>query len=157
MHNIPYFVIPFFVWCCAQFTKLCIDMFSGRQITWQMLWASGGFPSTHGTLTSSMVTLILLVEWWNSLLFMVVTVVSMLVWYDAANVRYESGKHAQYINSLKKEINQVFVIEQIHPKISLPALFLKERIGHTPIEVLAGIAYGTSMTSIIYLLLNYFL
>lgn len=157
LYNIPYFLIPLFVWCCAQLTKICIDRFYERPIDRQSLWTSGGFPSTHGTLTSSMMMIVFLVDWWQSTLFMVTTIFSVLIWYDAANVRYESWKHAQYINSIKQKINQVFIAEHIQSKGTLPWLFLKERIGHTPIEVVAGIVYGASLTLLVYSLLHYFL
>ncbi|MBP7885029.1 divergent PAP2 family protein [Patescibacteria group bacterium] len=37
-------------------------------------------------------------------LFMVAGIFALLIRYDAMNLRYESGKHAQYINSLRSEI-----------------------------------------------------
>ena len=72
---------------------------------------------------------------------MIVSVVSFLIRYDAANVRYESGKHAQRINLIKKEIDQVLKVERIKSIVHIPSFLLKERIGHTPIEVLGGILY----------------
>lgn len=154
VYSIPYVLIPFFVWCCAQFTKICVDFYQWRPITRQTLRASWWIPSTHWTLTSSMLTLVFLVDWIASTLFMVVLVLSVLIWYDATNVRYESWKHAQYINSLKKEINHVFLVEHKHTQ--LPTLFLKERIWHTPLEVLVGICYWSILTLFLHFILNYF-
>ena len=52
----------------------------------------------------------------------------MLFWYDAMNVRYEAGKHAQYINEIKEELKSFSFIDY---KLN----DLKERLGHTLIEV----------------------
>jgi acid phosphatase family membrane protein YuiD len=45
------------------------------------------------------------------------------------NVRYEAGKHAHYINNIRTELKEVL---NAHEKLH----FLKERLGHTPTEVL---------------------
>ena len=76
---------------------------------------------------------------------MVVTVYAILVWYDAANVRYESGKHAQYINSLKQEMHKVMTQEHISSSIRWFAI-LKERLWHTPVEIIIGILFGAATT-----------
>ena len=153
--HVPYVLIPFFVWSCAQVTKLVIDYYYGRSLHWDSLRSSGWFPSTHGTLTSSMLTVVFLTDWRNSNLFLLAAVLSFLVRYDAANVRYESGKHAQHINSIKKEIDEVLLTEHLTLKNKLPSLLLKERIGHTPLEVIGGILYGTTMTLLAVWLLGF--
>lgn len=156
MQSIPYVFIPLFVWCCAQVTKVVIDYYLGSPLRWSSLWVSGGFPSTHGTLTSSMLTVVFLIDGWHTTLFMTVSVISFLIRYDAANVRYESGKHAQRINLIKKEIDQVLQVEKIQSRVHIPWFLLKERIGHTPIEVLGGIVYWTFATLCLFWICNYF-
>ena len=156
MQSIPYVFIPFFVWCCAQVTKVLIDYCLGSPLRLNSLWVSWGFPSTHGTLTSSALTVVFLVDGWNSTLFMMACIISFLIWYDAANIRYESWKHAQRINLIKKEMDEVLQVEHIQPRIHVPWFLLKERIGHTPIEVIAGIVYGTSVTLLTVWILRYF-
>jgi acid phosphatase family membrane protein YuiD len=65
--------------------------------------------------------------------------------YDAAGVRYETGKQATIINFLIEEIkeHQEFHVEK-----------LKELIGHRPIEVLMGALLGVAV-SVVYCLLVY--
>lgn len=89
-------------------------------------------------------------------LFMVAGVFSLLIWYDAMNLRYESGKHAQYINSLRSEIGYILRVdetrneeEMIKDNLRITRLSLKERIGHTPLEVCAGIIFGVGVTILI--------
>lgn len=156
VQSIPYVVIPFFVGALAQVIKLLIDYYYKRPFSWNSLRTSGWFPSTHGTLTSSALTMVFFVDGLESTLFMVVATISFLVWYDAANVRYESGKHAQYINLIKKEIQQVVMEDDITLHDKVPLLSLKERIGHTPLEVIGGIFYGTFVTVILIWIIEYF-
>lgn len=69
---------------------------------------------------------------------------SFLFWYDAINVRYEAGQHASYINRISEELDDIFALDG---KVTL----LKERLGHTFIEVAWGIATGVSLTIVYYL------
>jgi acid phosphatase family membrane protein YuiD len=57
------------------------------------------------------------------------------------NLRYEAGQHAQYINSMRFELQNVL------QKKEWP---LKERIGHTPWEVVWGIIVWSLLTYMIY-------
>ena len=132
---------------------MAVDYWKWSKLTWNSLFVSWWVPSTHGTLTSSLMMLVFLTQWWDSVLFAVVSIFSFLIWYDACNVRYESGKHAHYINSLQHELNQVLMLEYADNVVSIPYRSLKERIGHTPLEVLVGIMYGMSLTWILMQLL----
>ena len=140
-----YYCVPFVVALVAQAVKIVIDAFSGKHITIRSALASWGMPSAHSTLTSSLLMMVILIEGPFSVMTMVVTVYAILVWYDAANVRYESGKHAQYINSLKQEMHKVMTQEHISSSIRWFAI-LKERLWHTPVEIIIGILFGAATT-----------
>ena len=46
------------------------------------------------------------------------------------NLRYQTGKHAEYLNAIRRDLQENFLmVEQRRSK-------LKERLGHTPIEVM---------------------
>lgn len=77
---------------------------------------------------------------------MIVMVYALLVWYDAANVRYESGKHAQYINTLRQEMHRVMTTDEHHYFHPNPLELLKERLGHTPVEITVGVLFGLFVT-----------
>ncbi|USN57489.1 MAG: divergent PAP2 family protein [Candidatus Peribacteria bacterium] len=81
-----------------------------------------------------------------SLLFVVALVFSILLRYDAINVRYEAGRHASYLNTIKGELFDVFSRGEHHNHT------LNERIGHTLPELLAGIVIGVAVTSFFYLM-----
>ncbi len=146
IHDI-YFLLPIIVAIFAQLIKVVIDIHTWKKLRFYSLLSSGGMPSTHTTITSSLLVMIILFEWFFSTTTMIVSVFSVLIRYDAANVRYESGKHAQYINSLKYQLHQVMNQEHI-PEISsyLAIDKLRERLWHTPIEILVGILFGVCVT-----------
>ncbi len=80
----------------------------------------------------------------DSVLFAVAFAFSVLFAYDAMNLRYQTGKHAQHINNLRKELENILKKNHLEP--------LKERIGHTRREVLGGIIVGSVLTYILYYL-----
>ncbi|NOZ43910.1 MAG: divergent PAP2 family protein [bacterium] len=80
-------------------------------------------------------------------MFAVVLVFSFLFIYDAMNLRYEAGKHARYLNSLRVELQDMLQKEKVHK-------YLKERLGHTPLEVIAGIFLGIFFTALLCKMFN---
>jgi len=75
--------------------------------------------------------------------FMIAFCFGLLFAYDAMNIRYEAGQHAQYINSLRYELQWL-----LSPNKKNSAL--KERIGHTPLEVIGWIVLGSLITFVLY-------
>lgn len=142
-----YYVLPFFVAGFAQMIKIWIDLSRWKSFTWYAFLASGGMPSTHSTITSSALLMVMLFEGVFSPLSMISSVFAILVWYDAANVRYQAGKHAQYINSLKEQLQHVMRYDEVSDVRHMWWLHvLKERLGHTPQEILVWIIFWFSVT-----------
>lgn len=75
---------------------------------------------------------------WDSPLFAMAAVLSLIVLYDAAGIRRAAGKQAQVINR---------IVEDIYKKRKVPEQRLKELLGHTPLEVFAGVALGVLVAS----------
>ncbi len=86
----------------------------------------------------------------NSMIFAICLTFAILFWYDAANVRYEAGKHAKYINEIKDELKSFSFIDY---KLQ----DLQERLWHTSTEVVGGILVGSLTTIAIYYLLPHLL
>jgi len=107
----------------AEGLKTIID--SVRGLPFQLL-RQGGMPSVHAALVTSITTSIYLVEGATSTFFLSL-VVALLILNDAFNVREEAGKHAAILNKRFKLSGQGR---------------LKERLGHTPAEVAAGVVIG---------------
>lgn len=137
----PFFLVVI-VWCIIQFTKVIIDIIRYKRIYTGHIFASGGFPSFHSGLASSVTMLVRLQYGFGSIFFAVAFAFSVLFAYDAMNLRYESWQHAHYINDLRTELQSI-----LQKKEKIP---LKERIWHTPLEVAWWILFGSILTYILY-------
>jgi len=134
-------LIPVTVMFFVQFTKIIIDFLKTKKFKFnaQWLFSAGWFPSVHSAISTSISTLVALEYWIWSMLFAVTSMFTLLFIYDAMNVRYEAGKHAHYINNLKLELEETLQREPISPH-------LKERLWHTPVEVVGWIIFGCLLT-----------
>lgn len=129
-------IIPLFGVIISQVIKFVIESIKYKKILVnRLLNGSGGLPSSHATLASSLTSLIYL-DYGYSEYFAISLIFSLVILYDAVGVRYEVGKHARVLNELNSS--------------SKP---LKELIGHTLFEVLCGIILGI----IISIIFNSFL
>jgi acid phosphatase family membrane protein YuiD len=72
-------------------------------------------------------------EGWYSPVTALAFVFSLIVMYDAAGVRLAASKQAVILN---KMVDEVFEEGEFHQER------LKEFLGHTPVEVIAGAALG---------------
>lgn len=102
---------------------------------------SGGMPSSHAAFVSTLSTLIALKYGFNSDIFAIVIVFSLIIIYDARGVRRAVGQQANVLNKLLKHLD----ITKIEKDKKLLKKELKELIGHTPVEVLFGIILGISI------------
>jgi acid phosphatase family membrane protein YuiD len=68
----------------------------------------------------------------------------LLFAYDAMNLRFQTGQHAHFINKLRFELQWIFLKEQVEK--------LRERLWHTPLEVLWGFVIWSSLTYVLYYL-----
>lgn len=133
----PVLVIGLISWGLAQFLKVPIEYITHRRRNWALWFSSGGMPSSHSALVTSVMLTTGLFHGFDSPVFALSVAVAMVVIYDAAGVRREAGRHAERINVL---INEFFSGQSISEKQ------LKEVIGHTPAQVTAGIALGIVMS-----------
>lgn len=120
-------------WMVAQGLKLAVNLLLQRRLNLQLLLSSGGFPSSHSATVSALALGIGKYYGWNSPIFAVAAVFSLIVMYDAAGVRREAGKQAEVLNQL---------VEHLYPSSNISQERLKELIGHTPFEVFAGALVG---------------
>jgi len=137
----PVLFVGLFTWALAQFLKVPIEYILHHRLNWGLWFSSGGMPSSHSALVTSVMLSIGLFYGFDTPLFALSVALAMIVIYDAAGVRLEAGRHAEKINIL---INEFFSGQSISEKQ------LKEVIGHTPAQVLAGIAMGVGITMLFY-------
>lgn len=146
IHINPFFLV-FFVAFFVQWLKVIIDLFKYRKFRFHHFFSSWGFPSFHTWLSSCVTMLVLLEYGFDSVLFVVVVAFSLLFAYDAMNLRFQTWQHAHVINKLRVELQWLFLKETtVNAK-------LKERIGHTPLEVLWWFVIWSLLTYVLYYLL----
>ncbi|EIW19067.1 hypothetical protein SAMN04515679_3589 [Pelosinus fermentans] len=122
-----YAVIPVIAWFAAGTVKFIINYIHFRKEAVTLI-GNGGFPSTHTTVISSTVFFIGLSEGINQPIFSLGVAVLMITMFDAMGIRRALGKQAVMIN------------QHIVPHQN--AKPLRERQGHTFIEVLGGLVVG---------------
>ncbi len=130
----------FWAWFVAQIIKPPIHYAQHREWHWRHMLSAGGMPSSHSALIMSCTTAIGLKEGFDSPLFALAWVISMIVIYDATGVRRQAGDQARILNLM---IDELFTG---HP---LAEKELQERLGHTPRQVLAGIALGIVVAALV--------
>ena len=122
-------------WFIAQVLKVIIYAIINKKIDWERMVGDGGMPSGHSATVSSLCISCLLVFGPGSVEFAITGVIAVIVCHDAMGVRHEAGKQAAVLNELLKTL-EMFDIKK------LPTVTLKEFVGHTPIQVTAGILIG---------------
>lgn len=120
-------------WAIAQFIKILIELIKTKKINTALIVSSGGMPSSHSSFVTAMTTSIGIKEGFNSSIFALSAVFSLVVMYDAAGVRRAAGYQAAAINMLFDRMEDQGV--KLDKK-------LKELLGHSPVEVAAGAVLG---------------
>lgn len=106
-----------------------------RHFSKKNLFSYSGMPSGHAALTSSLTLAIGLQEGFSSPLFGFSLIFALLIMRDAIGLRNYLGHHGAILNILIKDLKDDDVLEQHYPH-------LRENIGHTNIQVIAGIFVG---------------
>jgi acid phosphatase family membrane protein YuiD len=120
-------------WTLAQVIKLPLEYVLHHEWNWHLLFSAGGMPSSHSALVTGVAVAIGLTQGFDSPIFAVAIVIAMIVIYDATGVRRHAGDQARVIN---------LMIDELLTGHPLAEKELKEVLGHTPREVVAGIALG---------------
>ncbi len=107
------------------------------------LLAYSGMPSGHSAIIISLATIIGLEEGFDSPLFAMSAILALIVIRDALGIRRYLGQHSKFLNILIKDLKDDKVLDEKYPK-------LLEKIGHTPIQVLAGSLIGFFVSLIGY-------
>ena len=132
-------IIPFITVVLAQILKLATDGIKNDFNIINIFGKYGGMPSGHISFITSLGILIIMKHGVDSSFFAIWIIFAMIVTKDALGSRREIGLHSSVINKISKKIN-----------INIPKL--TTRIGHRPIEVMAGFLFGAVITLIIKLL-----
>lgn len=125
-----YLVTPVLTWMVVGPIKFLIT--SVRQRRWAFnLVGNGGFPSNHSSVVTSMATLIALREGMGDPAFGVAVTLAFIVMIDANSLRQHVGRQAAAINKVACD--------------TIGHIVLRERMGHTLVEITGGIVTGIGM------------
>ena len=129
-----YILMPFFAWCVAGCLKFFINyMRFGRKA--KSLIGYGGFPSTHTTIMSSVVFLVGFKHGFNTPVFSLGLGVLLVLIIDAHGLRRKVGEQSKVLNRLQKDVT------------------LRERMGHSWLEISGGLVLGFFLAKVGGLLL----
>ncbi|APO88554.1 divergent PAP2 family protein [Marivivens sp. JLT3646] len=130
MMDLSYTFTPFLTWFVAGLLKFIVNSFKVKKLAFGLI-GNGGLPSNHSAIVSSIVTLVALKEGFDHPSFGVAMAFGLIVLLDANGLRLHVGYHAEAINKLTASLSD------FHK--------LRERMGHTIIEIIAGIILGASV------------
>jgi acid phosphatase family membrane protein YuiD len=124
----------------AQVLKVPTHWLLRREWDPRRVVGAGGMPSSHSAMVTALATAVGYTRGFRSDLFAVTLVFALIVLYDAVGIRQAVGRQSAFLNRMQREttIGQVMRVE------------LPEMVGHTPLEVLAGAAWGVLLTILFY-------
>ena len=130
-------LVPAVTFLCSVIIKgLVIKAWSGKWNLERSLW-SWWMPSVHSSVVVSLATAFALKYGVHNDLFAIVMWFTVIIIYDAINVRYEAGLHAKLIN---ESLWATLVGDKK----------LKESLWHLPSEAFAGSVLGIVVALILF-------
>ena len=122
-------------WFFAQVLKVIINGFVNKKWELERLFGDGGMPSGHSATVTSLAMASGLVYGFGGFEFAVTFILAVIVCHDAMGVRQETGKQAMVINEIMRTFDLI-------TEDSVYDVKLKELVGHTPVQVTAGVLLG---------------
>lgn len=124
-------ITPVLAWFLAQCIKFIGHYVKTKKMDFKKFIDSGGMPSSHTAFTVSLATILGIHNGFYSDIFAISVIFSLVVMADAAGLRRAAGKQAEVLNKLANSSEHIQLDKE-----------LKELLGHTPVEVIAGAALG---------------
>ena len=125
-------------WFVAQVLKTIINFVLLGRFQLERMWGDGGMPSAHSATVCAMAIVTGRSAGVSSPIFAVACVVAIITMHDAMGVRHETGEQAKVLNQMIAQ--WIDVSEKNAP--FLQNMHLKEMVGHTPLQVVAGMVVG---------------
>ncbi len=129
--------VAIFSWFAAQVAKTIINYALVGKLELERLYGAGGMPSAHSAFVCSAFMATSKSEGVSSPLFAIAFILASVVMYDAMGVRHETGKQAKVLNQLLDDW-----LDDEENEVLNNVKKLKEKVGHTPLEVLSGALLG---------------
>jgi acid phosphatase family membrane protein YuiD len=131
----------FLAWFVAQTIKVIAGVITEKKFNFKWFVGTGGMPSSHVAGVIALVTSVAIQSGPDTAIFAVTLMFAIVVICDAQGVRWSTGKQAEILNR---------IMDDIYWKKRIQEDRLKEFIGHTPLQVWAGIAVGLFVAFVSY-------
>ena len=141
MHINPYLLTAVAAWLMAQILKTILHLAIYRKLDFGRLFGDGGMPSGHSSTVSALAVICGLRLGFESTEFAISAVLALIVCHDAMGVRWETGKQAKVLNELRHYLETGDETD------------LKELVGHTPLQVVAGVILGIGVAVLMFCLI----
>ena len=128
-------------WTAAQFIKFVTGIVRYKKADFYYFVSTGGMPSAHSASVSALAASVGLHEGFNGSLFAIALTFAFIVMFDAQSVRRAAGHQARIMNQM---------VDKLFKDHHWPHGKLKELLGHTRLEVLAGMSLGTIVAALLH-------
>jgi len=128
-------------WFASQSIKFTWNLIKNRQLDFRYMISTGGMPSAHSASVSALATSVGIREGCDSTLFAVALAFALIVMFDAQSVRRAAGQQARVLNQ---------IVQELFKEHHFSRHKLAELLGHTRLEVLAGLLLGVSSALLVH-------
>ena len=129
-------IIPSLAWLIAQTIKLIITLVTEKRFDIGLMTSMGGMPSSHSATVCALAVTLGKLAGWTAYVFAISFFLALIVMYDAGGVRRTVGNQSVVLNKILDELFRGQ--EEFEER-------LKEFIGHTRVEIIAGAALGIGL------------
>lgn len=130
--------ITFIAWFIAQFYKVVSTLVIQKRFDIKRFFETGGMPSSHSSTVSCLAACTGIIYGKESGYFAISVILAVIVMYDAMGIRRAAGKQAGVLNRMMDKLSDK-IGEMFHDEK------LKELLGHTQLEVFAGMILGIAV------------
>ena len=132
-------IIAALVQVSCQIFKIVYYSIKDRKLGLSYVTATGGIPSSHSAFVTALSVTVGIRNGFTSDLFAVSAVFSLIVMYDAVRLRGIVQRQSRLLNRLTSKY---------HPREHEN---LREMVGHTPVEIAAGVFVGGVISGVLAL------
>ncbi|KAH6768980.1 Acid phosphatase/vanadium-dependent haloperoxidase-related protein [Perilla frutescens var. hirtella] len=143
LSNYP-LISALFAFAIAQSTKFFASWYKENRWDLKQLVGSGGMPSSHSATVAALAVAVGFEEGFGGSPFAIALILAFVVMYDATGVRLHAGRQAEVLNQIVCELPSEHPLAETRP--------LRELLGHTPPQVVAGATVGLVTAAIGHLI-----
>lgn len=128
-------------WVFTQTVKVTLGVIREKKFNFRWFIGTGGMPSSHAAGATALAFSSGLELGFSSPVFALAFVFAIVTMFDAQGVRRSAGEQAEILNK---------ILEDIYFQGKIKEGKVRELLGHTPIQVLAGSIIGMLIALALY-------